>query len=328
MTNKICLIDADSKIPNLPLMKLSTYYKNKGYQVDFYQANIPYYPHRIKKNWYAPKGYDKYFCSVIFFGNYKYIKGKNIIFGGTGSKDLTKKLPEKIESCECDYSLYPNNDKSYGFLTRGCIRNCDFCIVRQKEGYIRRVNSIDDIKRHRQIVFLDNNILAYKKHGEIFKELIDREIPCQFNSGYDIRLLNKKNVKQISKLKKIPAVRPYIFAFDDWSYKPIIDKKAPLLNWTTPYTVAMYLYVHPNMPISDTINRIKYVKNKKWLPYLMRDISCWYSKRKQFYTHLAGYCNQPSIFKTHSFEQYLYRRCAKKEDAERSIKIWKENGGN
>jgi hypothetical protein len=79
------------------------------------------------------------------------------------------------------------------------------------------------------------------------------------------------------------------------------------------------------MPISDTINRINYIKNKNWLPYLMRDISCWDSKYRQFYTHLAGYCNQPSIVSKMSFETYIYRRCAKIEDADRSLEVYNNN---
>jgi hypothetical protein len=227
---KLCLIDADSTIPNIPLMKLSTYYKSKGWKVDLYKAKIPYYPHLIKRKWYAPDGYNKYYCSVVFFGNRKYIKGNNIIFGGTGSNNIKKKLPDKIEYCECDYSLYPNNNRSYGYITRGCIRNCDFCIVRQKEGYIKKVADIDDIKRHDEVIFLDNNILSYDKHYDILQELVDRKIKCQFCSGYDIRLLNERNSDLISKLKTIYGLHPYIFAFDNWSYKNIIDKKAPLLS--------------------------------------------------------------------------------------------------
>ena len=39
----IGLIDIDSKIPNLALMKISNYYKNIGEQVEFVQKNKKYY---------------------------------------------------------------------------------------------------------------------------------------------------------------------------------------------------------------------------------------------------------------------------------------------
>ena len=45
-------------------------------------------------------------------------------------------LPAEIEGMYPDYSLYPalTQDTAYGFLTRGCPRGCDFCIVGKKEG--------------------------------------------------------------------------------------------------------------------------------------------------------------------------------------------------
>lgn len=33
-----------------------------------------------------------------------------------------------------DYELYGIKNVAYGFLTRGCPRNCPFCIVSKKEG--------------------------------------------------------------------------------------------------------------------------------------------------------------------------------------------------
>ena len=47
---KILLIDADSTIPNLALMKLSAYWKRQGFVVDFLALHIPYYPSRIEKS--------------------------------------------------------------------------------------------------------------------------------------------------------------------------------------------------------------------------------------------------------------------------------------
>ncbi len=60
----IGLIDIDSKIPNLALMKLSSYYKSLGEEVEFVQPN---------------KQYEKIFASAIF----------------TRSKDICSKLQEQ-----------------------------------------------------------------------------------------------------------------------------------------------------------------------------------------------------------------------------------------
>lgn len=156
-------------------MKLSTFYKTLGCEVVLLKLNIPYYPNRKKIHHYINTSeYDLIFCSVIFENSINYIHGDNIIFGGTGY-DLENKLSEEIETQDPDYSLYPENIYSYGFITRGCIRNCYFCKVPKKEGLIHQVNTIDNIVRHRQVIFLDNNILAFQGHHEILQELINKK---------------------------------------------------------------------------------------------------------------------------------------------------------
>jgi len=66
----IGLIDVDSKIPNLALMKLSTYYKSIGETVEFVQDG---------------KEYEKIFASAIF------TRSKSIC------EDLVNKYEDKIE---------------------------------------------------------------------------------------------------------------------------------------------------------------------------------------------------------------------------------------
>ncbi|MFO0795681.1 MAG: hypothetical protein U0586_16650, partial [Candidatus Brocadiaceae bacterium] len=75
----VALYDIDSKIPNLALMKLSAYYKNRGYRIIF-SKNIDY----IKA--------DKCFASTIFHRKkskdkvitLKTLYGDNIDIGGSG----------------------------------------------------------------------------------------------------------------------------------------------------------------------------------------------------------------------------------------------------
>ena len=80
---KILLVDADSSWPNIALMRISTFHKNKGDEVILRRPHLSYYPY-VKKKTYTFEGYDKIYCSVLFPDNDKYIKGDNIIFGGTG----------------------------------------------------------------------------------------------------------------------------------------------------------------------------------------------------------------------------------------------------
>ena len=96
-----------------------------------------------------------------------------IITGDTGYKDYGS-LPPEIEACPPDYTLYPKWKPAIGFLTRGCVRHCQWCIVPRKEGPIRPAATWDEIKRPgiREMILLDNNVLA-SDHG---LEQIDRKM--------------------------------------------------------------------------------------------------------------------------------------------------------
>ena len=119
---RISLIDVDSKIPNLALMKISAYHTQKGDTVGFELLNP-----------------DRVYTSIIFTKNkgkalnqHLPHKGIEFMFGGSGI-NLNSKLPDKIEIIKPDYDLYPSK-YSQGFTTRGCVRKCYFCVVPQKEG--------------------------------------------------------------------------------------------------------------------------------------------------------------------------------------------------
>ena len=317
---KVLLIDADSTIPNLALMKLSAWHKSLGDDVELVRANLPYYPNK-KKTPFISKSADKIYCSVIFEGNLDYIIGENIIFGGTGF-DLTTKIPVEAEGFDPDYSIYPDNDISYGFITRGCIRNCSFCKVPKKEGYIHKVASVESIVRHKKVKFLDNNILSLPEHKEILAELVQKNIKCQFNQGLDIRLLDSENSDLLSKINYLGE---YIFAFDNWKYKTMIEKKMIFLSWRKPYQLKFFVYVHPDMPLAETVKRIVWLKENQCLPYIMRDISCWQSENSDFFVDIAAYCNQVHLFKKMEFTVFLEKRHKNKERILKSKRLWNEN---
>lgn len=137
------------KFPNLALMKISAYYKKLGHNVD----------------WFVPALnmiYDKVFYSKIFaFTKEETAYMPNVEKGGTGF-DIYKKLPYEIDNIYPDYSIYPACDYAVGFITRGCIRNCAWCVVPKKEGNIKPYKKVEEIARNdtNKIIFLDNNVLA------------------------------------------------------------------------------------------------------------------------------------------------------------------------
>lgn len=123
---KIGLVDVDShNFPNLCLMKLSEYHTRRGDRVE----------------WWSPKGrYDLVYKSRVFTDTYSkdtivVNNADQVIQGGTGYGPGGKDLPYEIEHIRPDYFLYPRFlGTAYGFLSRGCPRNCGFCIVSGKEG--------------------------------------------------------------------------------------------------------------------------------------------------------------------------------------------------
>lgn len=57
----------------------------------------------------------------------------------------------------------------------------------------------------------------------------------------------------------------------------------------------------------------------------MRDINCYESKEKDFYTDYSAYCNQPSFFKKMDFKTFLYKRHKKIERINESLKVYNNN---
>lgn len=102
---------------------------------------------------------------------------------------------------ETDYK-YPENNAYYGYMTRGCFRNCAFCAVPTLEpeynDYIPLKQKIDEIKsffgEQRNLLLLDNNVLYSKRFPQIIEEIID----CGFGKNstvvesneYEIALRN------------------------------------------------------------------------------------------------------------------------------------------
>lgn len=140
--------------PNLCLMKLSEYHTRRGDRVE----------------WWSPKGrYDLVYKSRVFTDTYSkdtivVNNAEQVIQGGTGYGPGGKDLPYEIEHIRPDYFLYPRFlGTAYGFLSRGCPRNCGFCIVSGKEG--RRSVKVADLSEfwrgEDEIKLLDPNLLAW-----------------------------------------------------------------------------------------------------------------------------------------------------------------------
>ena len=252
----------------------------------------------------------------------------DVTFGGIGSNNPELKLPHEIEKTEPFY--FPDEDTSYAFITRGCIRKCWFCKVPKYEGALQFYNRIEDVVKHKKVKFLDNNILAYDKHMEVFQWCLEHpDIKVEFNQGLDFRLVNDENLEALSNLNYMGE---YIFAFDEPKYQPLLDKKIVQIKKyiKAPRKVKFYIYIDPDMEISQLISRVEWCRKHECLPYVMRDIACWNAEEemKNFLIDYAAYCNQPSMFKKLTFEQFMKKRHRNMERIETVLKFYEKEREN
>jgi hypothetical protein len=326
---RLCLVDVDSSIPNLALMKLSAFFKQFGFNVDLVKLGYSSYDHRKRKKSIIDGSiYDKVFISTIFTINKGLVKIRNckeVYFGGTGY-DLRINLPPEVEHIFPDYQLYKDNEYSMGYLTRGCIRNCKFCFIPKKEGKLRLHAPLKEFYNSKlpKIMLLDNNFLAHKDCIKLLKQLKRTGKKITFKQGLDFRLLTKEKAILLTELNYDGE---YIFAFDRPIDKPIIEKNLkeiwrPLVkDWQTKF----YILVGFDTTLKQDLERVYFLRKYKCLPYVMRHIRCYSSPNRPFYTDLAAWCNQPGLFKNMSFKKFLKKRHATKERLMQTMRIIEGN---
>jgi hypothetical protein len=288
---KIGLIDVDGhNFPNLALMKISKYHKNKGHDVEFVTIG----------------NYDKVYMSKVFTFtndyNYRFFNCDEIIKGGTGY-NKTNILPEEIEHIMPDYSLYDEN-KAFGFLTRGCPNKCNFCIVPNKEGNITENADISEFwNGQKSAILLDNNVLAHEHGLKQIEKIINLGIKIDFNQGLDARIIAKN--KDIAKLlSRVKWHKPLRMACDSKKQMIYIKKATELLRKynTTPKNYFIYLLVKD---IGDAYERAVFLKELKLDPFAQpfRDLENNIQPTKE-QQKFSRWVNHKAIFKTVDFEDY------------------------
>jgi len=228
---RIALVDFDNLLVNVALMKLSAFHKAQGDIVTLHSS----------KSLPDPKAVDKVYVSTTFTWNRDAAANlqnlyPNIELGGTGwdfastSKGLVRTsysaLPDAVEHLRPDYDLYKYEeiynrirgrmtndsrvekahrivDSGIGFLTRGCVRKCDFCIVPPKEGQLHRVANIADLinPRSNKVILLDNNLTASPDIIDILREVKDRKLAIDICQGIDIRLMTPEIAEALKGVK-------------------------------------------------------------------------------------------------------------------------------
>jgi hypothetical protein len=268
---KVLLIDVDSQIPNLALMKVSNHIKKElGGEIYLNHCKDP----------------DIVYVSCIFKENkpnqewiHQIYPNADIYFGGTGINNDT--LPLHIEVLPPDYDLYPST-YSQGYTTRGCIKNCPWCIVKKKEGKFRRVQHVkvfhDD--RFDTVMIMDNNWLADKDW--FFKNtdyILENKLKV-IEQGMDIQLVDDEIAQRLSELTF--AKKMMKFAFDQPKYeKQIIQGIETLKNAgvNIRQNVMFYVLTGYNTTPEEDLYRCNLLKKNGTNSFVMQYHKTSFSKR-------------------------------------------------
>lgn len=262
---RIGLIDVDGhNFPNIPLMKLSAWHKDRGDAVEWYEPMFTGHCDLV------------YMSKVFTFTpDYQYyIDADEIIRGGTGYfyPDGGNPLPDEIEHTYPDYSLYPEltRDTAYGFLTRGCPRGCDFCIVAAKEGKCSvKVADLSEFWRgQKNIVLMDPNMLACRDWKELSKQLIDSGAWVDFSQGCDIRIMTEEKADALKKMR----IKQIHFAWDRYEDKDMIVPKFKSFKEITGWDkrkLGVYVLTNFNTTLEQDLERVYMLRDLGYSPYVM-----------------------------------------------------------
>lgn len=334
---KIGIIDADliykkeHKFPNLACLKISGYHKKLGHDVNL----ISY--EDINPNSLFFQKFDKVYISKVFTDTKVPENILNLPFveyGGTGFfYDKAPDLPYEIEHSFPDYNLYDKwieekvcngkkrnyfkyyIDYSIGFITKGCFRQCEFCVNRNKKKVELHspINEFLDKKRP-FIMLLDDNVTGSDQYLKIIENLNNTGKQFVFKQGMDFRLMTKKRMKILwnsnylstAKDGKCKGARVFHFAFDNIKDYNIIEKRLKEYYYNKPYSFKVFFYVlvgydrnneYNNVffkqDINNLIKRIELLFKYNAYPYIMLHENYKLNPEKEIIRQIARTCNTP-----------------------------------
>ncbi len=271
---KIGLIDVDGHhFPNLALMRISSYHKNRGDSVEWWWSNFEYYDivymSKIFSSDYSADVPEPYNCGQVIKGGTGYcisLKDGKEVFDA--SKNVS--LPHEVERCFPDYSIYPQYDFAVSMTSRGCPNNCDFCHVGHKEGRCSvKVADVSDFWNGQpKIKVLDPNLTACIDKRDLFRQYRETNVEIDFTQGLDIRLLNDDDIADLLQMK----ISNIHFAWD----RPKQDLSANFARYASAgkkdrhgYYGTVYCLTNYNSTMDENLYRIYTLIDLGYNPYVM-----------------------------------------------------------
>jgi hypothetical protein len=257
----VLLVDLDSRLPNLALMKLSRHFKARGRVVGLRHGTKSLPPA------------ETVLASCVFNtpASARQVEvlrrqyGSALQLGGSGV-DLRLRLEPEIEALPPDYSLYPElGYRALGFLTRGCPFRCPFCVVPIKEGAPRQVSDLDELLQGRKkLILLDDNLLAHPDALRLIEELVRRGLAVNFNQTLDLRLLTPGSAALLRRLHCANSSftrHNLYFSLNDTRHLDLMRERYALLRACPKDNVAFVCMYGFNTTLAEDVARFQFLRS-------------------------------------------------------------------
>lgn len=237
-------------------------------------------------------------------------------------KEIEKKRKEGVKGYRReDFKHYL--DYSIGYITRGCFRQCSFC-VNKNHTKVSKHSPLEEFYEpsRGKIALLDDNFLGYPKWKEELTNL--QRITYKgsgrsfkFIQGLDERLLTEEKAKMLCESNYDGE---FTFAFDNISDMRLIESKISLVQEMQKeigkkdirfYILTGYDFAHKYdeifwvKDIEDTFKRIEFLIKYGCRPYIMKHKDHNASPFRGTYVNLGRWCNTVSVFKKMSYEEFV-----------------------
>lgn len=354
------LLDNGTRHPNLALLKIAGYLRDHNISYNLITEEKPdlnqfkcIYISRVFSYTKMPAFYES--CSPK-------VKKIKFRVGGTGEymgenedDNFAKKRQNDINQLEHDsnlpgfrmktqmpdYDLYKNYVQeqinkgakknrykdymhySIGFLTRGCFRQCPFCVNRLEKSSQPYSKLEDFLDLSRPYIYLwDDNFFASPRN--VWKPALEKLMatgkPFQFRQGLDERMLAQSpyGEEMAQMLSQAKYHGDFIFAFDNWSDHLLIEKALKIWKKYNPKKgTKFYLFCGYQQNENDKelfykdiwelFQRIKILMQYQCVGYVMRHEDYHKAPIANIYVQIARWCNQQQFYKKMSFWEFCYR---------------------
>jgi len=273
---KIALVDSNrkTKLYPLPLIKLGAWLQQKfGDEVKLFDNCLP-----------TPNTFDEIWITTVFTFDVPYAAGiakkakaraSRVRVGGVAASLLPKYFEEvgaevhkglvpEAETVTPNWQLLPQKPEyTIVHTSRGCVRDCSFCMVPKLEGqFVKRGNWKNDIiPGAKGLVFYDNNWLVnspsrMKTDVDDIAEICHPRGPVRwidFNQGLDARLISET---KLDEMRRLP-ISTYRFAFDSWETRDDYERAIRMSAARGQREFMSYvLYNHDDEPV-DMYRRLR-----------------------------------------------------------------------